>query len=39
LFTPMSVSVPTAPAGNVGDYSTPATDLKPPVAANVTVTK
>jgi tungstate transport system substrate-binding protein len=40
LFTPMSVSVPTAPAGNVGDYSTPATDLKPPAAAaNATVTK
>jgi tungstate transport system substrate-binding protein len=38
LFTPMSVSVPTAPAGNVGDYSTPATDLKPQ-AANVTVIK
>ena len=28
LFTPMSVSVPTAPAGNVGDYSTPATAVK-----------
>ena len=27
LFIPMSVSVPTAPAGWVGDYSTPATDL------------
>jgi tungstate transport system substrate-binding protein len=39
LFTPMSVSVPTAPAGNVGDYSTPATDLKPPVVANMTITK
>jgi tungstate transport system substrate-binding protein len=40
LFTPMSVSIPTAPAGNVGDYSTPATDLKPPVAAtNTTATK
>jgi tungstate transport system substrate-binding protein len=40
LFTPMSISVPTAPAGNVGDYSTPATDLKPPAAAvNATVTK
>ena len=40
LFTPMSVSVPTAPAGNVGDYSTPATDLKPPVAAaNTTAAK
>jgi hypothetical protein len=40
LFTPMSVSVPTAPAGQVGDYSTPATDLKPPeAAANTTATK
>jgi len=40
LFTPMSVSVPTAPAGNVGDYSTPATDLKPPVVvSNTTATK
>jgi tungstate transport system substrate-binding protein len=40
LFTPMSVSVPTAPAGNVGDYSTPATDIKPPAAAsNTTATK
>jgi tungstate transport system substrate-binding protein len=29
LFTPMSVKVPTAPAGYVGDYSTPATALKP----------
>jgi tungstate ABC transporter binding protein WtpA len=28
LFTPMSVSVPTAPAGYVGDYSTPATAVK-----------
>jgi tungstate transport system substrate-binding protein len=27
LFIPMSVSVPTAAAGYVGDYSTPATDL------------
>ena len=33
LFIPMSVTVPTAKAGWVGDYSTPATDLKPaPVA-------
>jgi tungstate transport system substrate-binding protein len=33
LFTPMTVEVPTAIAGWVGDYSTPATDLKPaPVA-------
>jgi tungstate transport system substrate-binding protein len=40
LFTPMSVKVPTAPAGNVGDYSTPATDLKPPAAvSNTTATK
>jgi tungstate transport system substrate-binding protein len=40
LFTPMSVSVPTAPAGYVGDYSTPATDLKPPAAVtNTTVSK
>ncbi len=29
LFTPMSVRVPTAPAGYIGDYSTPATALKP----------
>jgi tungstate transport system substrate-binding protein len=28
LFTPMSVSVPTAAAGYVGDYSTPATAVK-----------
>jgi tungstate ABC transporter binding protein WtpA len=28
LFTPMSVSVPTAPAGYVGNYSTPATAVK-----------
>jgi tungstate transport system substrate-binding protein len=40
LFTPMSVSVPTAPAGQVGDYSTPATELKTPAAAaNTTATK
>lgn len=40
LFTPMSESVPTAPAGNVGDYSTLATDLKPPVVvSNTTATK
>ena len=33
LFIPMSVTVPTAKAGWVGDHSTPATDLKPaPVA-------
>jgi tungstate transport system substrate-binding protein len=28
LFTPMSVSVPPAPAGNVGDYTTPATAVR-----------
>ena len=40
LFTPMSVSVPTATAGWVGDYSTPATDLKPPAAVtNTTAAK
>ena len=39
LFTPMSVSVPTATAGWVGDYSTPATDFKPPAAANTTAAK
>jgi tungstate transport system substrate-binding protein len=40
LFTPMSISVPTAPAGQVGDYSTPATDLKPmAAAANTTAAK
>jgi tungstate transport system substrate-binding protein len=31
LFIPMSVTVPTATAGWVGDYSTPATDLTPAV--------
>jgi tungstate transport system substrate-binding protein len=38
LFTPMSVSVPTAPAGWVGDHSTPATDIAPaaPAAAATT---
>ena len=37
LFIPMSVSVPTATAGWVGDYSTPATDLAPaPVVAATT---
>jgi hypothetical protein len=36
LFIPMSVSVPTAPAGYVGDYSTLATDLKPAIAVNAT---
>ena len=40
LFTPMSVKVPTAPAGYVGDYSTPATALKPPAAvSNTTAAK
>jgi tungstate transport system substrate-binding protein len=40
LFTPMSVSVPNATAGWVGDYSTPATALKPPAAAaNATASK
>jgi len=46
LFIPMSVTVPTAKAGWVGDYSTPATDLTPaPVAttaapaANATTAK
>ena len=46
LFIPMSVTVPNAPAGNVGDHTTPATDLKPaPVAttaapaANATAAK
>jgi len=40
LFTPMSITVPNATAGWVGDYSTPATDLKPPAAAaNMTATK
>jgi tungstate transport system substrate-binding protein len=46
LFIPMSVTVPDAPAGNVGDHTTPATDLKPaPVAttaapaANATAAK
>ncbi len=40
LFTPMTVSVPTAAAGYVGDYRIPATDLKPPVAAtNTTAAK
>jgi len=38
LFTPMSVSVPTAPAGWVGDHSTPAADIAPaaPAAAATT---
>ncbi len=33
LFIPMSVEVPTAPAGWVGDYSTPATAIAPAPAA------
>jgi tungstate transport system substrate-binding protein len=38
LFIPMSVSVPTAAAGWVGDYSTPATAIAPAApAANATV--
>ena len=36
LFIPMSVSVPTASAGWVGDHSTPATDLKPAAMVNAT---
>jgi tungstate transport system substrate-binding protein len=36
LFIPMSVSVPTAPAGYVGDHSTPATDIAPAPAAAAT---
>jgi tungstate transport system substrate-binding protein len=36
LFIPMSVTVPTAPAGNVGDHSSPATDVKPAPAAAAT---
>ena len=37
LFIPMSVSVPNAPAGYVGDYSTPATSLTPPPTAAATM--
>ena len=33
LFIPMSVTVPDAPAGNVGDHTSPATDVRPPAAA------
>jgi tungstate transport system substrate-binding protein len=33
LFIPITVSVPNATAGWVGDYTTPATDLKPAPAA------
>ena len=36
LFTPMDVSVPNAPAGWVGDHSTPATDLTPEPAPAAT---
>jgi tungstate transport system substrate-binding protein len=36
LFIPMSLSVPTAPSGWVGDYSTPATAMAPATAAAVT---
>jgi tungstate transport system substrate-binding protein len=38
LFIPMSVSVPTAPAGWVGDHSTPATDLAPASTATTAAT-
>jgi tungstate transport system substrate-binding protein len=38
LFIPMSVSVPTATAGWVGDYSTPATALTPPPTVAATTT-
>ncbi len=36
LFTPMSVSVPDATAGWVGDHTSPATDVKPAVTASST---
>jgi tungstate transport system substrate-binding protein len=36
LFIPMSVTVPDAPAGNVGDHSTQATEIKPASAAAAT---
>jgi tungstate transport system substrate-binding protein len=36
LFTPMSVSVPDATAGWVGDHTSPATDVKPAVTAAAT---
>lgn len=39
LFTPMSVSVPEAPAGWVADHISPATDVKPAPAATTTTTK
>ena len=38
LFIPMSVRVPTATAGWVGDYSTPATALTPPPTVAATTT-
>ena len=39
LFIPMSVNVPTASAGWVGDHTTPATDIAPaPAATTVPVT-
>ncbi|MFA4861734.1 substrate-binding domain-containing protein [Methanoregula sp.] len=37
LFIPMSVTVPTAPAGYVGDHTTPATAVAPVPAATATV--
>jgi len=36
LFTPMNVYVPEAPAGWVGDHTTPATDVKPVTATTAT---
>jgi len=36
LFIPMTVTVPTAATGYVGDYSTPATDLTPASVVNAT---
>ncbi|WP_321506317.1 substrate-binding domain-containing protein [uncultured Methanoregula sp.] len=36
LFIPMSVTVPTAPAGNVGDHTSPATDVAPAATAAAT---
>jgi tungstate transport system substrate-binding protein len=36
LFIPMSVTVPTAPAGYVGDHTSPATDVAPAPAAAAT---
>jgi len=38
LFTPMSVKVPDAPAGWVGDHTSPATDVKPAPAATAAAT-